>query len=95
MASIRIRFLGCGDAFGSGGRLQTCILVQSNAHGCLVDCGASSLSALKRSGVDPNEIGTILISHLHGDHFGGLPFFVLDGQFSGRSKDLRVAGPPG
>ncbi len=95
MASVRIRFLGSGDAFGSGGRLQTCILVESNGHSGLVDCGASSLIALKRAGVDPNDIGTVLISHLHGDHFGGLPFLILDGQFSGRSNHLRVAGPPG
>jgi ribonuclease BN (tRNA processing enzyme) len=95
MPTVRIRFLGSGDAFGSGGRLQTCILAESNGHSCLIDCGASSLVALKRAGVDPNEIDTVLISHLHGDHFGGLPFLVLDGQFSGRSRHLLVGGPPG
>lgn len=95
MTSIRIRFLGSGDAFGSGGRFQTCILAESNGHSCLVDCGASSLIALKGAGIDPNGIDTVLISHLHGDHFGGLPFLVLDGQFSRRSDPLLVAGPPG
>lgn len=95
MATVRIRFLGSGDAFGSGGRLQTCILAEAEGYFCLIDCGASSLIALKRAGVDPNQIGTVLISHLHGDHFGGLPFLVLDGQFSGRRDPLRVAGPPG
>lgn len=92
---MRIRFLGSGDAFGSGGRLQTCILVESSVGRCLIDCGASSLIALKRAGVDPNDIDTVLITHLHGDHFGGLPFLVLDGQFSRRSRRLVVAGPPG
>lgn len=95
MASVRVRFLGSGDAFGSGGRLQTCILVESGDFRCLLDCGASSLIALKRATVDPNDIETILITHLHGDHFGGIPFFILDGQFSGRSRRLLVAGPPG
>ncbi len=37
----------------------------------------------------------MLVSHLHGDHFGGLPFLVLDGQFRGRTHDLTVFGPPG
>ena len=91
---LRIRFLGSGDAFGSGGRLQTCILLEAERL-CLIDCGTSSLIALKQARVDPNDIDTIVISHLHGDHFGGLPFFILDGQFSGRTRPLRVAGPPG
>jgi ribonuclease BN (tRNA processing enzyme) len=95
MATVRVRFLGSGDAFGSGGRLQTCILVEATEYSCLLDCGASSLTALKGAGVDPDDIDTILVTHLHGDHFGGLPFFILDGQFSGRFDRLQVAGPPG
>jgi ribonuclease BN (tRNA processing enzyme) len=35
------------------------------------------------------------VTHLHGDHFGGLPFLILDGQFSRRTSPLLVAGPPG
>ena len=92
---MRVRFLGSGDAFGSGGRLQTCILLESGDFRCLVDCGASSLIALKRAAIDPNDIDTILITHLHGDHFAGIPFLVLDGQFSRCSRRLLVAGPPG
>ena len=92
---MRIRFLGSGDAFGSGGRLQTCILVESDDFRFLLDCGASSLIALKRGGVDPNGIDAVLVSHLHGDHFGGIPFLVLDGQFSRRLRRLLVVGPPG
>jgi ribonuclease BN (tRNA processing enzyme) len=92
---MRVQFLGSGDAFGSGGRLQACILLDAGTSRLLLDCGASSLIALKRAGVDPNEIDALLISHLHGDHFGGIPFFLLDGQFSKRSRPLVVAGPPG
>ena len=60
-----------------------------------MDCGASSLIAMKRAGVDPGGIGAVLLSHLHGDHFGGVPFLILDGQFSRRARPLIVAGPPG
>jgi len=37
----------------------------------------------------------VFVSHLHGDHFGGLPFLILDGQFSRRTTPLTIAGPPG
>jgi ribonuclease BN (tRNA processing enzyme) len=93
---MQIRFLGSGDAFGSGGRFHTCFLVSAETTRFLVDCGASSLIALKRFDVEPNSIDTILVSHLHGDHFGGLPFLLLDAHLvSRRTRPLTLAGPPG
>lgn len=95
MASdVLLRFLGSGDAFGSGGRYQACLMLSGGGGNVLVDCGATSLTAMKRYGVDPSSIETVLISHLHGDHFGGLPFLILDGQFSRREAPLLIAGPP-
>jgi len=92
---MRVRFVGSGDAFGSGGRWQTCIHVSGEGQVLLVDCGATSLTALKAQGLDPNAVDAVAVTHLHGDHFGGLPFLILDGQFSRRTAPLRVAGPPG
>ena len=89
-------FAGSGDAFGSGGRYQACIhLRPEGGDPVLLDCGATSLSALKRLGLDPGEIAAVFVSHLHGDHFGGLPFLILDGQFSRRTKPLTIVAPPG
>ncbi|MBU1156805.1 MAG: MBL fold metallo-hydrolase, partial [Proteobacteria bacterium] len=96
MAGLTVKFLGSGDAFGHGGRLQACILLQWEGRRVLLDCGASALISLQRYGVDPGTIDGILISHLHGDHFGGLPFFILDAQlFSKRTRPLLLAGPKG
>jgi ribonuclease BN (tRNA processing enzyme) len=92
---VLVRFVGSGDAFGSGGRWQTCISVTSSGQTVLVDCGATSLVALKAQGLDPGAIDAVAVTHLHGDHFGGLPFLILDGQFSRRVRPLRVLGPPG
>ena len=92
---VHIRFLGSGDAFGSGGRLQTSILVESGGFHALLDCGTTALIGLKRAAIDPAAIDAILVSHLHGDHSGGIPFFLLDAQFSHRLRPLVVAGPPG
>jgi ribonuclease BN (tRNA processing enzyme) len=95
MSAVSVTFLGSGDAFGSGGRFQTCIFVECPTTRFLLDCGASSLVALKKQGIAPATIRTILISHLHGDHFAGIPFFILDAQFSRREAPLTIAGPPG
>jgi ribonuclease BN (tRNA processing enzyme) len=69
--------------------------VRSEKAQFLIDCGASSLIAMRRFGVDPSLLDIILLSHLHGDHFGGLPFFLLDAQFGRRTRPLTVVGPPG
>jgi ribonuclease BN (tRNA processing enzyme) len=92
---MQLRFVGCGDAFGSGGRLNTCFHVSGREANFLIDCGASALPALKRLEIDPKEIDLILITHFHGDHFAGLPFVLLDAQFSRRTRPLTIAGPKG
>jgi ribonuclease BN (tRNA processing enzyme) len=93
---MRIKFLGSGDAFGSGGRLNTCFLVDRGEASFLIDCGASAMISIRRFSVDPNQVGTIVLSHLHADHFGGLPFFILDAQLvSRRTRPLFIVGPKG
>jgi ribonuclease BN (tRNA processing enzyme) len=92
---MQLRFIGCGDAFGSGGRTNTCFHVTGSRVNFLIDCGASSLPALKRLGVARDDIDLILITHFHGDHFGGLPFLLLDAQFTRRTRPLVIAGPEG
>jgi len=93
---MELQFLGSGDAFGSGGRFNTCLCIRDARGAFLVDCGASSLIAMRKFGVDPNTIRAVLITHLHGDHFGGLPFFILDAQLASRRRaPLTIAGPAG
>jgi ribonuclease BN (tRNA processing enzyme) len=92
---MQLRFVGCGDALGSGGRCNTCFHVTGSHTNLLIDCGASSLPALKRLAIACDEIDLILITHFHGDHFGGLPFLLLDAQFSRRTRPLVIAGPQG
>lgn len=96
MSEVVVQFLGSGDAFGSGGRAQTCIYVDCPDFRFLIDCGASGLVSMKKWGVSPSAVDAILITHLHGDHFGGIPFFILDAQLiARRTRPLVIAGPPG
>ena len=93
---MRLTIVGSGDAFGSGGRFNTCFMIETGQRTILLDFGASSLVALRARGIDPNAVDGIILSHLHGDHFGGLPFLLLDAQFlSRRERPLVIAGPPG
>src|SRR5260221_4537439 len=94
---MRLQFLGSGDAFGSGGRFNTCFpLPRAGEVSVLIDCGAFSMVAIRKWGVDPKGVSPVLVSHLHGDHFAGLPFFLLDAQLiSRRTTPLTLAGPPG
>jgi ribonuclease BN (tRNA processing enzyme) len=91
---MQLTVIGCGDAFGSGGRLQSAYLIEVAGRNLLLDCGASTMIGINNLGIDANAIDTVLISHLHGDHFSGLVWMTLSAQFaSNRTTPLRVIGP--
>src|SRR5690606_7460850 len=78
------------------GRANTCFHVTGANANFLIDCGATTLPALKANKINRLAIDTILITHFHADHFGGIPFFVLDAMYVAKRCDpLIVAGPPG
>ena len=90
--TVGIRFLGSGNAFADGGRSHACVHVTAPGVSLLLDCGGSSLPAIMKAGA-ADAIDAIAISHLHGDHFGGIPYLVIQQHFAGRTRPLAVAGP--
>jgi ribonuclease BN (tRNA processing enzyme) len=93
---MKITIVGSGDAFGTEGRSHTCIRIDAAGQTTLVDFGAASLVAWKKFGFLTDDIDAIVVSHLHGDHFGGVPFLLLECQFGARrTKPLTMIGPPG
>ncbi len=93
---MKLTVLGCSDAFGTGGRLQTSFHVAHDGGAFLIDCGATSLIGLERQGFSPNDIPVIFITHLQGDHFGGLVWWLLHAVHVGkRTAPLTVTGPVG
>jgi ribonuclease BN (tRNA processing enzyme) len=92
--AVSVRFVGSGDSFGSGGRFQTCILVDGPKSRFAIDFGTSSLIALAQQGIEHNSIDAIVLTHLHGDHCGGVPFLLVDAMLSAkRTRPLVIAGP--
>jgi ribonuclease BN (tRNA processing enzyme) len=91
--SIRVTFLGSGNAFAAGGRAHACILIEHDGGTLLLDCGGASLPAITRR-ADPGRIDAIAVTHLHGDHFGGIPFLMDEQKWNGRTKPITIGGPP-
>lgn len=93
---VRVTVLGSGDAFGSGGRLHSAYLVEGGGATFLLDCGPTVLQSLKRLGRDPGMLDFVVLSHLHGDHFGGVPFLYMEYLYENRrTRPLTVYGPAG
>jgi ribonuclease BN (tRNA processing enzyme) len=101
MSDVRVQVLGSGDPFASGGRLQTCILVECDEGRALIDCGMTVMASMARFGIDAGMIDAVFVTHLHGDHFGGLPLMILEASMSDRegsahsrrTRPLHIAGP--
>jgi ribonuclease BN (tRNA processing enzyme) len=90
--TVGIRFLGTGNAFADGGRSHACIHLEAPGASLLLDCGSASFPAIRRA-LDPSTLQAIAISHLHGDHFGGISSVVMQQHFAGRTAPLVVGGP--
>ena len=91
---VTVTLLGTGDAFANFGRSQAGYLIDAPIGRVLMEAGPCLLQTLKSRGVSTDSFDLLLISHLHGDHFGGLPFLILDYMWeTHRKKPLTIAGP--
>lgn len=94
---VEVRFLGTGDAFGSGGKRQAAVFLRASGQprGVLLDAGPGCQTALRQEGLSSADLAAVILSHFHGDHYGGLPFLELDAARAGRTAPLLVLAPPG
>src|SRR4029453_6907995 len=81
---VTVRFVGSGDSFGSGGRFQTCILVDGPRCRFSIDFGPPAPIPPAQQGIAHNSIDAILLTHLHGAHCGGVPFLLMDAMLSAK-----------
>lgn len=87
---MNILFLGTGEAFDK--KANTSILADDKI---LLDCGLTTLQQLMRIKSDLNRIKAIYISHLHADHYFGLPSFLVACKEESRKDALEIFSPSG
>lgn len=94
---MRLTVIGSSDAFNAAGRGHSCYWLEGLASApFMVDFGATALASLKRLGFDPRRLQGVVLTHLHGDHIGGLPYLFIDGMFNlRRESPLAILGPVG
>jgi len=96
MSKVRITCLGSGDAFSSGGRRMSGYFIETPESALLLDCGPTVLEAFRSLRLSADSLDVVFLSHMHGDHFGGMPFLFLHYMFvEPRTRPLRIAGSPG
>jgi ribonuclease BN (tRNA processing enzyme) len=91
---VSVTVLGSGDAFATAGRSQSGYIVRSGKTCVLLDAGPDLLGSMKRKGLAPADIDIVAISHLHGDHYGGIPFLMLEYMYESPPKrKIHLVGP--
>lgn len=92
---VKLTFLGTGNAFGIGGRRPSSYLIEGS-HTLLLDCGPSILPALRGKNKSFLDIDAILLSHLHPDHYLGIPQLIIENYYVlRREKPVPVYCPIG
>ncbi|MFM8596841.1 MAG: ribonuclease Z [Flavobacteriales bacterium] len=93
--SFEVHILGSGAALPTAQRSASAQYVNCNERHILIDCAEGTQQQLRKFGLKLQKIQLILISHLHGDHFFGLPGLLSTMHLLGRDKRLDIFGPPG
>ena len=93
--SFALHILGSGAALPTGKRNASAQYINCNERYILIDCAEGTQQQLRKFGLKLQKIQYILISHLHGDHFFGLPGLLSTMHLLGRDKRLDIFGPPG
>jgi ribonuclease Z len=91
---ISLTIIGNNSAVPAFGRNPTAQILQCEGKAFLIDCGEGTQWQLSRHGIKKSKISHIFISHLHGDHYFGLPGLLTSLGLLNHNKDIHLFGPP-
>ena len=92
---MKLTILGCFSASPTKDSFPSAQILEIGGLNILIDCGEGTQIQLRKYGIKFNSIEHIFISHLHGDHFFGLPGLISTFRLLGRTKPLNIYGPIG
>ncbi len=95
MHPFDLTILGCSSATPTSSRNPTAQILNQHERYFLIDCGEATQIQLRRFKLKMQRIDHIFISHLHGDHYLGLPGLLGSMHLLGREKELHIYSPPG
>ena len=88
---MNILFVGTSSGIVEPGRFHSSILIQTENHELLVDCGDGCSQALLNQNLSfTQNINAIIITHFHPDHLAGLPSLLIQMKLAGRKKPLTI-----
>ncbi|MGP6220684.1 ribonuclease Z [Caldiplasma sukawensis] len=90
---IKVTFIGTGGSWPYLGRGLPAIILQIDDITILFDCAEGTQRKIMKYGISFMKIDHIFLTHLHGDHFLGLPGLIQSMSFNGRTKDLNIYVP--
>ncbi len=93
MIPFKVTFLGTGAGLPTLQRGVSSLVIQINREYLMIDCGEGTQIQMQRFGIKSGQINYIFISHLHGDHFFGLPGLLFTYHLFSRQKPLHIYGP--
>ena len=93
--TLKITLLGTGTPVPLIDRMGCSVLIQAADQNVLIDCGRGAAQRINQTDTPLKEVFTILLTHLHYDHYIGVPDLWLTGWLYGRKVPVTVYGPPG
>ena len=91
---FEVTVLGTSSATPTKFRHPSSQFVRLEGNYILLDCGEGTQRQLARFGLKMQRISHVFITHLHGDHYFGLPGLITSMALFGRVEPLIIAGPP-